>query len=137
MENCVFCMIASGALPVMKVYEDESTLSFMDNAEDVDGHILVIPKKHVECILDCDAQTLAEVAQAAKKVANHLVDHGGYQGVDILSANGASAGQSLPHFHVHIIPRRYDDGLGGKGEWPRFPGAKRPIGEIFEQIRMI
>ena len=136
MKDCVFCRIAEGELPVMKVYENESTLAFMDNAKDVDGHILVIPKQHTDNILDCDDQTLCEVMKSVKKVADHLTKNCGYNGVDILSANDESAGQSLMHFHVHIIPRRYGDGLGGKAEWPCFPGAKHDIEEIFEQVRM-
>ncbi len=136
MTDCVFCRIAKGELPVMKVYEDENTLVFMDHAKDVDGHMLAIPKKHVVSILDCDCQTLCEVMKSVKKVSNHLVDHCGYHGVNLLSANDESAGQSLLHFHIHIIPRRYNDGLGGKAEWPCFPGAAHETEEIFEQIRM-
>lgn len=136
MKECIFCKIGSGEIPVMKVYEDEFTIAFMDHAKDVDGHMLVIPKKHVDNILDCDNQTLCAVMKSVKKVSNHLTDHCGYDGVDILSANDESAGQSLMHFHVHIIPRRYNDGLGGKAEWPSFPGAKYPIEEIFEKVRV-
>lgn len=136
MENCIFCKIASGELPVMKVYEDENTLTFMDIAKDVDGHMLVIPKKHVDNILDCDDQTLCEVMKTVKKVGNHLTDHCGYDGLNFLCANDESAGQSICHFHVHIIPRRYNDGLGGKAEWPSFPGAQHDLEEIFEKVRI-
>ncbi len=127
MDDCVFCRIASGEIRDLRVYEDEHTLAFMDTAMDVDGHMLVIPKAHAVNILDCDNDTLCRVFSTVKKVSNHLVDNCGYHGVDILCANGEAAGQSMLHFHVHIIPRRDDDGLGGQGAWPSFPGAKMDI----------
>ena len=106
MGNCIFCEIVNGTLPSLKVYEDGCTLAFMDIAKDVDGHILVIPKKHCENILDCDYDTLSATINTVKLISNHLVDNCGYDGVDIMSANDEAAGQSLPHFHIHIIPRK-------------------------------
>jgi len=137
MDDCIFCKIASGIQPCMKVYEDEWTISFMDIAKDVDGHILVIPKKHYKNILDCDYDTLHAVINTVKLVSNHLVDNCGYDGVDIMSANDESAGQSLPHFHIHIIPRAIDDGLGGVGEWPHFTGAKYELEYMYKKVRMV
>ena len=137
MENCVFCKIVNGTLPTMKVYEDDYTLAFMDLAKDVDGHILVIPKKHCKNILDCDYDTLSATIHTVKLVSNHLVENCGYDGVDIMSANDESAGQTMPHFHIHIIPRYYNDGLGEKGEWPHFTDAKHEIEFIHQKIRMV
>ena len=97
MDNCIFCKIIRGEIPSRKVYEDENTLSFMDVAGDVDGHILVIPKKHVTNVLDCDEETLAQTMSIVKKVANHLVDNCGYEGVNILNASGQPAGQTVFH----------------------------------------
>lgn len=135
MEDCVFCRMAQGEIVGLRVYEDADTLAIMDIAMDVDGHILVVPKRHVISILDCDAALWGKVASTVKKVSNHLTEHCGYEGVDLLSANGEAAGQSLPHFHVHIIPRKFKDGLGEKGEWPCFPGAKEPLVEAYQRLR--
>ena len=137
MSNCVFCKIASGEIPGLRVYEDEHTLAFMDIAGDVDGHMLVIPKAHYVSILDCDPDTLSHVICTVKKLSNHLVDNCGYEGVDLMCANGESAGQTMPHLHIHIIPRRTNDGLGSKGECPSFPGAKRDIREVYQQFKML
>ena len=137
MGNCIFCEIVNGTLPSLKVYEDGCTLAFMDIAKDVDGHILVIPKKHCENILDCDYDTLSAAINTVKLISNHLVDNCGYDGVDTLNANDESAGQTVPHFHIHIIPRRYNDGLGEKGEWPQFKGAKYEIEFIHQKIRIV
>lgn len=136
MDDCIFCKIARGEIQGLRLYEDEATLAIMDIAMDVDGHILVIPKAHVTNILDCDTALLDKVMATIKRVSNHLVNHCGYQGVDLLSANGRAAGQSVPHFHVHIIPRRDDDGLGETGAWPDFPGATQDITELYEKLRL-
>ena len=133
MNDCVFCRIARREFGLV-IYEDEFTISFMDTAMDVDGHILVIPKKHEQSMLDCDEETALHVMRAVKKVSDHLVVHCGYDGVNLLSACGEAAGQSLGHFHIHLIPRRHDDGLGGTGAWPTFPGAKEDIMDVYKRL---
>ncbi len=136
MEDCIFCRMGQGQQKCMKVYEDEHTLALMDIAGDVDGHMLVIPRQHCTCILDCSDEMLTRVMATVKKVAVHLVNNCGYDGVDLMSANGEAAGQSLAHFHVHIIPRRKNDGLGGRGEWPSFPGKTQEIPALHEKLRI-
>ena len=133
MQDCIFCKIIHGAVPCMKVYEDEHTLAFMDVARDVDGHILVVPKAHRKNILDCDEETLQDLMKAVKRVSDHLVDNCGYDGVNLLNASDESAGQSVPHFHIHIIPRKKNDGIDA---WPRFEGAKAEIAEIWERVKL-
>ena len=117
----------------MKVYEDDSTLAFMDISNDVDGHILVIPKEHCRNVLDCDEGALYAVAKTVKTVSKHLTDNCGYEGVNLLNASDESAGQSVPHFHIHIIPRKSGDNIDA---WPNFTGAKEDIRDVFEKIRM-
>ena len=117
----------------MKVYEDDLTLAFMDVAKDVDGHILVVPKKHFKNVLDCDEETLCAVMKAVKTISNHLTENCGYEGVNLLNASDESADQSVPHLHIHIIPRKHDDGLDA---WPKFEGAKEDIQTVFERVKM-
>ena len=133
MSDCVFCRIAAGEIPGRKVFEDGHTLAFLDIAGDVDGHILVIPKKHVRSLLDCDGETLGRVMETVKKVSGHLVENCGYDGVNLLNASGESAGQSVPHFHIHIIPRKAGDGIDA---WPKFAGAKRDVEDVFREMTM-
>ena len=133
MSDCIFCKIISGDIPSRKVFEDEWTYAFMDVARDVDGHILVVPKTHAKNILDCDEETLAHVMNTVKRISNHLVDHCGYAGVNLLNASDECAGQSVPHFHIHIIPRKPGDGIDA---WPHFSGAKQEIEDVFNAIRM-
>lgn len=131
--DCIFCKIVSGEIPSLKVYEDEYTLVFMDAAKDVDGHMLAIPKVHVKSILDCDAAALGHLMSAVKTVAKHCVNACGYEGVNLLNASEESAGQSVPHFHMHIIPRRSGDCVNA---WPKFDGANCEIEAIHQKIKM-
>ena len=133
MNDCIFCKIASGEITCMKVYEDDQTLAFMDTAKDVDGHILVIPKIHFKNVLDCDEKTLCAVIKTVKAVSKHLTEHCGYEGVNLLNASDESAGQSVPHLHIHIIPRKRNDGIDA---WPGFEGAKQDIHIVFEKVKM-
>ncbi len=131
--DCVFCRIVSGEIPGMKVYEDVHTLVFMDIAADVDGHLVAIPKKHVKSLLDCDADTLHRLMDTVGKVSRHLIDHCGYEGVNLLNASGEVAQQSVPHFHLHIIPRKTGDGVDA---WPAFTGAREEMQDVWQRLRM-
>lgn len=129
----IFCRIIAGEVPSMKVYEDEKTLVFMDIAGDVDGHMLAVPKKHVVSLFDCDEETLFALMSTVKKVSEHLINNCGYEGVNLLNASGKAAGQSVPHFHIHIIPRKTGDNIDA---WPALPGKTQEISDIYERIRM-
>ena len=133
MENCIFCRIVSGEIPALAVYEDAQTLAFMDVAGDADGHILVVPKKHCRSVLDADEETLCAVIRTVRKVSVHLTQACGYDGVNLLHAGGESAGQSVPHLHIHILPRKRGDGMDA---WPKLEGAKEEIRTVYERIRM-
>ena len=133
MSDCIFCQIATSKIQGLRVFEDEKTLAIMDIAKDVDGHMLVIPKKHCKNILDCDRETLNAVMDTVQKVSRHLTEKCGYDGVNLLNASGESAGQSVPHFHIHIIPRIQNDQIDA---WPVFEGAKEDITDVYNRIRM-
>lgn len=131
--DCVFCRIVNGDISCMKVYEDENSLVFMDIAGDVDGHMVAIPKSHIENILDCDTHNLDCLIRAVKRVSDHCVNNCGFDGVNFLNASGTGAGQSVPHFHIHIIPRKKNDGIDA---WPDFKGAREEIPEVWNKIKM-
>ena len=133
MNDCVFCRIARGELPCLRVWEDERAMAFMDAADDVDGHILVIPREHAESLLDCGEETAARVIRAVRTVARHLVQECGYEGVNVLNASGAAAGQSVGHLHFHIVPRRAGDGIDA---WPVFTGAREEKEAVWRRVRM-
>lgn len=133
MNDCIFCKILKGELPCMKIYEDERTMAFLDIAKDVDGHILVIPKKHVTNILDADGETLSHVMNTVKKIGAHLTENCGYEGMNILNANNECSGQTVFHLHIHVIPRKHGDGVAG---FPKFAGAEIPLEEMCERLKM-
>ena len=132
MSECIFCKIIAGEIPGKKIYEDDYTLAFMDVAKDVDGHTLVVPKKHVTNFLDCDQKPLHHVMDPFQKLSRHYIENCGYDGINLYSAANESSGQSVFHYHMHIVPRKSGDGVQG---WPQFGGAKHSLEEIFEKIK--
>lgn len=111
MDNCIFCMIANKQIPGKIVYEDDVCLAFLDLSQVTDGHTLVIPKKHFSSVLEADPQTIAHLSRVAAMLANRLVNKFDANGCNILTNAGEAAGQTVHHFHIHIIPR-YDDNDG-------------------------
>lgn len=109
--TCVFCEIIAGKIAVEKVYEDSTSLAFVPKDPVVTGHILVIPKTHVENLFDISQQELAKLGDVTKEMAITLKDAYGAQGVNLLHASGRTAQQSVLHFHYHLIPRYEGDGL--------------------------
>lgn len=105
---CIFCKIIQGEIPNYTVYEDDKVLAFLDIAQVTKGHTLVIPKTHYENFLVCDDEILSHLMKVTQNLAKHIVEKTQAKGVNILSNVNEQAGQTVPHFHVHIIPR-YDE----------------------------
>ena len=133
-KDCIFCGIVRGEIPALKVYEDAHALVFLDVARDVDGHMLAIPKVHASSVLDCDEEMLAHVMTAVRRVSRHCVENCGFEGVNLLNASGAAAGQSVPHLHIHILPRKTGDGCDA---WPHLPGAHASLEEMHRILTMM
>lgn len=108
MSSCIFCQIIEGEIPSAKIYEDEHVYAFMDIMPLTKGHVLLIPKKHVENIYDFTEEDAAQFFKAAPKVANALKVEFTPIGMNLLQNNGAAAGQTVFHYHLHFIPR-YDE----------------------------
>ncbi len=107
----VFCRIIEGELPSSKVYEDDDVLAILDVSPVAKGHCLVMPKKHYRDYLSTPKDTLHKVMDVAQRIGQAEVSVLGAKGINILTNVGEMAGQSVPHFHVHVIPRY----LGGEG----------------------
>lgn len=108
MSDCIFCKIANHEIPGKVIYEDDICLAFLDLSQTTNGHTLVIPKVHFENILEVDDDTLGHIFKITKMLANKIVNTMQATGVNILTNAKESAGQTVMHFHVHIIPR-YDE----------------------------
>ena len=131
--ECVFCKIRDGQLPSMKIYEDDHTLAFMDINPLNSGHCLVVARTHAPTIWDVHEAELQAAIVAAKKVATALREALKPDGLNVLQANGAAAFQSVPHFHLHLIPRWNNDGKGF--DWTPTPGDRAQILKVGERVR--
>ncbi|MDR3446415.1 MULTISPECIES: HIT family protein [unclassified Dyella] len=108
---CPFCEIVAGRLDASVVAQTERALAFLDLRQAVSGHVLVIPKAHVEDIYAIDAGLAGEVMQLGVRVARALREAFHPPGLNLWQSNGKAGGQEVPHFHLHVQPRRVADGL--------------------------
>ncbi len=131
--DCVFCKIVSGEIPSTRVYEDARTVAFMDINPLNDGHCLVVTRAHAATLFDAQDADLQAVIATARRVATALREALKPEGLNMLQANGAAAFQSVPHFHLHLIPRWTGDGKGF--DWKLVPGDRERIQAAAEKIR--
>ena len=110
MENCIFCKLANGEIPTNTVYEDDGYRVILDNGPATRGHALVLPKGHYADLYEIPEDVLAGAAKVAKKVAATMKEKLSCDGLNLVQNNGEAAGQTVMHFHLHIIPRYKDDG---------------------------
>ena len=111
-DNCIFCKIVSGEIPSVKIYEDEDVLAFLDISQTTKGHTLVIPKMHYDTFLSTPKDLMHKVYNVAQTIGQSQIRNLHAKGVNILSNCYAAAGQTVMHFHVHVIPRyKNHDGL--------------------------
>jgi histidine triad (HIT) family protein len=108
--DCIFCKIVRGEVPATKVYEDDDTLAFMDIGPVVKGHTLVIPKRHYDPISGTPTAVLHKLIEVVKRIAEAQYKGLKADGINVTQANGAAAGQVVPHIHFHVIPRFTTDG---------------------------
>ena len=107
-DNCIFCKIIAGEIPSITIYEDEEFKVIMDIAPASKGHALVLPKNHFDNIYDMEPEVLANAVKVAQKVITHATPILGCDGYNLLQNNGEIAGQTVFHFHMHLIPRYKD-----------------------------
>jgi histidine triad (HIT) family protein len=131
--DCVFCKIRDGEIPSMRVYEDDLTIAIMDINPLNAGHCLVIVKNHTPTIFDTAESDLQAAIATAQKVAIGLKAAVKPDGLNMLQANGAAAFQSVPHYHLHLIPRWENDGKGF--DWSLVPGDRAQIQAVGERLR--
>jgi len=112
MDDCIFCKIANGEIPSATIYEDDDFRVILDLGPAADGHALVIPKKHYANIYEIPDELAGKAMIVAKKVVSYLKEALPCDGYNIVQNNGESAGQTVFHFHMHLIPRHKGDGVG-------------------------
>ncbi|MCP1354275.1 HIT family protein [Aneurinibacillus migulanus] len=103
--NCIFCKIIKGEIPSSKVYENEHVLAFLDISQVTKGHTLVIPKIHQQDIFELTPETASNLFACVPKIANAIKKQFNVDGVNLLNNSGKVAGQTVFHYHLHILPR--------------------------------
>ena len=110
--NCIFCKLANGEIPSATLYEDEDFRVILDLGPATRGHALILPKEHAANIYEMDDELLGKAFQLAKKMIVKLTDVLGCDGYNVVQNNGEAAGQTVFHFHIHLIPRYKGDKSG-------------------------
>jgi len=131
--TCIFCKIVAGQIPCFKLLEDANTIAFMDINPVNPGHALAVAKGHWPTVEVIPPDVLAEVARTAQKVAKAAVKVLKPHGVNLLQANGEGAGQSVPHLHIHVMPRVKGDDVNLN--WQPKPGDMAAIKAIYEKLK--
>ena len=131
--TCIFCKIVAGQIPCFKLLEDANTIAFMDINPVNPGHALAVAKGHWPTVDVIPPEVLAEVAQTAQKVAKAAFKVLKPHGVNLLQANGEGAGQSVPHLHIHVMPRVKGDDVNLN--WEPKPGDMAAIKAIYEKLK--
>lgn len=132
-DDCIFCMIASGKIPSATIYEDSHFRVFLDINPVTKGHCLIVPKEHFENIYELDAETAAKVFSLATMLSRTLKKALKCDGMNIVQNNGTVAGQTVFHFHMHLIPRYDNDGVTILEE--QAPGNMEEIEELRKLIK--
>ena len=132
-DDCLFCKMVAGKIPVIKLYEDKVVLAFLDIGPVSDGHSLVIPKQHFKRLHDCPSKLLGQVCSCLGKIAKAVTTAMNSEGYNVLCNNGRPAGQLVEHLHFHIIPRNTGDGLFDR--WPAYEYEQDRAEAIAAEIR--
>lgn len=132
-EDCIFCKLANGEIPTNTLFEDDVVRVIFDAAPAAQGHVLVMPKEHFDDVFSMDTQTAAHVFTVATRVAKALKQELNCEGMNLLQNNGKAAGQTVFHFHLHIIPRNEGDGIDVK--WNPGTASQDVIDKLIKDLQ--
>lgn len=130
--DCIFCRIVGGEAPSHRVYEDGDVLVFMDIQPVAEGHTLIIPRSHYENLFEASEDAMAAVARVSVRIARAIREALSPDGVFVAQTNGAAAGQTVFHYHLHLIPRWHGGGLRIHG---RREAAADDLARVADRIR--
>jgi histidine triad (HIT) family protein len=131
--SCIFCKIVAGQLPCFKLLEDDTTIAFMDINPLNPGHALAVAKGHWPTVDVIPADVLGDVARTAQRVAKAVIGELQPNGVNLMQSNGPGAGQTVPHLHIHIIPRQSGDKIQVGVESK--PGDMKAVEAIYARLK--
>lgn len=133
-ENCIFCKIAAGDIPSKTIYEDEQFRVIMDINPATKGHALILPKEHYANLYEIPEEVAADAMKLAKKLAKKMTDALECDGFNVVQNNGEVAGQTVFHFHMHLIPRYKNDGNEEKICWNHLELSDSELEEIHQKL---
>ena len=134
-DDCIFCKLANGVFKTNSIYEDDDFNVILDAGPATKGHALILPKEHYANIYEIDEEELAKAIKLAKKVIITETDKLGAVGYNVVQNNGAAAGQTVFHFHMHLIPRYENDGAK-VAAWTPNTFADDVMAEICETMKL-
>lgn len=134
-DNCIFCKLANKDIPTNIIYEDEKFTVIMDASPATKGHALILPKNHAANIYELPDEDAADIFVLAKKLATKMTEILHCDGFNIVQNNGEVAGQTVFHFHMHLIPRYLNDGNADKLTWNHADLSADEIAEIAAKLR--
>ena len=131
-DDCIFCKLANGVFPTNSIYEDDKFNVILDNGPATKGHALILPKEHADDLFELPDETAAEAFKLAKKLGKHIMETLGADGLNVVQNNGEAAGQTVRHFHLHLIPRYNNDGQ--KIQWVPTSPSSEELAKIKEEL---
>ena len=135
-DNCIFCKLASGEIPTNSIYEDDMFRVILDAAPASKGHALIIPKEHYANIYEIDTEAAGEAMKLAKKMAAHMTKKLKCDDFNLLQNNGEIAGQTVFHFHLHLVPRYKDMKNDDILRWNHETYTEEEMKEICSELKM-
>lgn len=130
--NCIFCKIATGEIPSRALYEDDDFKVILDLEPATKGHALILPKSHADNLYELPDEIAEKVLKLAKQMAINMTEKLGADGFNLVQNNGTVAGQTVHHFHMHLIPRYADDGQDIN--WEKSQPSSEDLDAVKEQI---
>ena len=134
MDNCIFCKIIAGEIPSAVIFEDEEFKAILDRFPGNIGHVLVLPKKHYSNIFDIDEDVAGRLFRLATKIAKNMKEVLGFEAMNVVQNNGSLAGQTVHHFHLHLMPRYENDKVQIK--WEQLDLTDEQIAEIQNKLKL-
>ena len=131
--QCIFCRLVAGEIPSARVYEDDLVIAFMDIGQVNPGHVLIATKRHATNLFEITPEEAAAVMQTAQKMAEAVRIAFDPPGLTLLQANGKEGEQTVFHFHLHVLPRHANDGVGLN--WPRKEPAPEVLQDYAQRLR--
>ena len=135
-DNCIFCKLANGVFPTNSIYEDEDFNVILDASPATKGHALILPKEHYANMFEIDDDILAKAAKLAKNIMTHEKEILGCDGYNLVQNNGEAAGQTVFHFHMHLIPRYSDNNESKMINWKPNEFSDEEMKDICDKMKM-